>query len=246
MAGLVRVRWARLATAPFVLLCLCLAVLSLSLAATATAEPNTHYVRVNGDGSVKPADLSARNAARDGAPDTPERPAHGSASAAAASAAAAAGYSGRVPSSTGSSAASQNSKNSNNKRAGTSYDSSIGGDVTATASADDDEFADTAFSTNVGWNVHRLTDADFDVRTNWRGDAPVAAVGYDSDREHRRNWLLAFTAPWCGHCKTLKPILSDVADALKRTIYALENEKIVYCILLCLDYVNLACYLLLL
>lgn len=29
------------------------------------------------------------------------------------------------------------------------------------------------------------------------------------------DWLIAFTAPWCGHCKRLSPTFEKVATALK-------------------------------
>jgi thiol-disulfide isomerase/thioredoxin len=28
-------------------------------------------------------------------------------------------------------------------------------------------------------------------------------------------WLVAFTAPWCGHCKTMKPHLAEAARSLR-------------------------------
>jgi len=55
------------------------------------------------------------------------------------------------------------------------------------------------------------------IRVHIKGPPPPAYLTLDSDTfkdvvsDQKKSVLVAFTAPWCGHCKNLKPTLSKVA-----------------------------------
>ncbi|KAH6947651.1 hypothetical protein HPB50_020543 [Hyalomma asiaticum] len=56
------------------------------------------------------------------------------------------------------------------------------------------------------------------------------------DVRHEGSWLVKFYAPWCGHCKMLEPIWSQVAQSLADTDIRVSRE-LCLCVLLILGHI---------
>ena len=52
-------------------------------------------------------------------------------------------------------------------------------------------------------NAMELSDANFDASVQ---------------NGHQKNWFVMFHAPWCPHCKRLKPVFDDVAGKVKEFV----------------------------